>query len=329
MFSKIERAVKIKMCGNNRNFKVERIIRPYGYDLSQAFISFVNNIVEKQKSDVIQVEFYPYLGLIEFLPRDIKRVFIHHEIRYIRDKRMMNNLSPTQSELKILARLKQEEINLLNKYDIIVTLTDIDKAILSNDGVTTRIVSSPAAVNTEVRQYNGWNKNVVFIGGAGHAPNVEGVKWLCDNVFPNIDWERFKDISIAIIGGGWNEDMFYNIPKHNLKVMGFVPDLAAAVYGGILMVPIISGSGMRMKILDGAALSMPIITTSTGVEGLDFMDGESCLIANSGKEFAKGLMKLIRDENLRQQLANNANTVFVEKYSKETLANIRNNIYKI
>lgn len=111
--------------------------------------------------------------------------------------------------------------------------------------------------------------------------------------------------------------------------MGFVPDLAAAVYGGILMVPIISGSGMRMKILDGAALSMPIITTSTGVEGLDFMDGESCLIANSGKEFAKGLMKLIRDENLRQQLANNANTVFVEKYSKETLANIRNNIYKI
>lgn len=109
--------------------------------------------------------------------------------------------------------------------------------------------------------------------------------------------------------------------------MGFVPELSAAAYGGILIVPILSGSGMRMKILDGAALSMPLLTTSVGAEGLLFANGSSCLIADTATEFANALTRLISDDTLRKKLADNASDIFKNNYSKEALANKRNNIY--
>jgi len=327
-FSKIERAFKLKFCSQNRDFQVERILRPYGYDISKRFVSFINKVIKTEKSDIVQVEFYPYLEIINHISKPLKTIFIHHELRYIRNNRMLSGFTLTDKEKKKANQIKEDEIRLLNKYDTVVTLTDIDKDTLSRDGVKSTIISSPAAVNSPVKQYNGWNNNIVFIGGAGHGPNIEGMDWLCKEVFSKLDWNGlFKDISIVIIGGGWNTDIISNIPQKNLKIMGFVPELSAAAYGGILIVPILSGSGMRMKILDGAALSMPLLTTSVGAEGLLFANGSSCLIADTATEFANALTRLISDDTLRKKLADNASDIFKNNYSKEALANKRNNIY--
>ena len=95
-----------------------------------------------------------------------------------------------------------------------------------------------------------------------------------------------------------------------------------------MIVPILTGSGMRMKILEGAALGLPVITTSVGVEGLDFPDKEACLIANSPKEFAQALVNLMRDRVLRKQLATQAQQIFEQKYSKKAQTEKRNNVYK-
>ena len=94
-----------------------------------------------------------------------------------------------------------------------------------------------------------------------------------------------------------------------------------------MLVAILTGSGMRMKILEGAAMCMPIITTSVGVEGLNFKHGESCLIADSAEEFAKAIDRLRNDKNLRQTLAINAQQIYIQNYSISALGKIRNNTY--
>ena len=94
-----------------------------------------------------------------------------------------------------------------------------------------------------------------------------------------------------------------------------------------MIVPILNGSGMRMKILDAAAMNVPFITTSVGVEGLDFKNEESCLVADTPIEFAAALERLVKDEALRRKIANNAFAVFDETYSKLALAKVRDNIY--
>ena len=94
------------------------------------------------------------------------------------------------------------------------------------------------------------------------------------------------------------------------------------------MVPILTGSGMRMKILDAAASCRPIVTTAVGVEGLDFRHEQSCLIADTPADFAHALNSLVNDGAKMKELGTHAQAVFQEKYSVEALAKVRNNIYK-
>jgi glycosyltransferase involved in cell wall biosynthesis len=94
------------------------------------------------------------------------------------------------------------------------------------------------------------------------------MNWMSKYVLPLIDWRnRYKDVSFIVIGTGWTPKMITGIPRNNLKIMGFVENIQSVAYGGIMVVPILSGSGMRMKILEAAAMGMPIVTTSVGKEG--------------------------------------------------------------
>jgi glycosyltransferase involved in cell wall biosynthesis len=94
-----------------------------------------------------------------------------------------------------------------------------------------------------------------------------------------------------------------------------------------MIVPILSGSGMRMKILEAAAMSLPIVTTTVGVEGIDLVDGESCLIADTPDAFANAILRLEHDTALCRGLGEQANRVFRAKYHPSVLAKARNEIY--
>lgn len=326
--SKVERMLKLLLMRNSEKFKVERILRPYGYDLTRRFKSLVLRTIAESAADIVQVEFYPYLHVVDFLPSSVRKVFVHHELRYVRDERMTQPFSLSDAWRAYMKELKRDEIATLDKYDTVITLTETDKDLLRSDGVATRLEVSPAAISTEVADLAPWNGTLSFLGGSGHGPNQEGLEWLMEKVFARIDWSADLDgCSFRIIGKGWNERVVRNIPKERVEMLGFVPKLSTAMQGSALLVPILSGSGMRMKILEGAALGLPIITTTVGVEGLAFENGVSCLIADTPEEFAGSIIRLAKDEALRSSLASNAQRVFIDNYSKEALVEKRNKIY--
>ena len=327
--SKVERAAKLKLMPHSNAFQIERILKPYGYDLSTRFISFLHRTIAESHPDVIQVEFYPMLDIVYSLPKDIPNVFVHHEIRFVRNKRMLGNLKVNNRDIAEFNKLKECEIKALNRFDHVITLTSIDRNILIQEGVTTPVTVSPAAISSDVEPYEEWNDKLTFLGGRGHIPNEEGMQWFLSQVAPLINWKTdFPKVMFHIIGNGWSEANLDNLSSLPVHCHGFVERLAPAVKGSIMIVPILTGSGMRMKILEGAALGLPVITTSVGVEGLDFPDKEACLIANSPKEFAQALVNLMRDRVLRKQLATQAQHIFEQKYSKKALAEKRNNVYK-
>lgn len=330
VISKLRRAFGIKVTPKSNRFKVNRALKPYGYPISKNFVSFVNDVIKENRADIVQMEFYPYLRLINYLPTNIKRVFVHHEIKFVRDIRLTKGLKLTHKDISLMDRLKSDEVSDLNKYDEIVTLTPVDKDILVSIGVKTPILVSSAAINTQIKKYSSWNKTLVFVGGATHTPNVEGLEWFCNEVSPLIDWkEQFRDVVFKVVGNGWNEHHVFGIPNGNVCFTGFVPKLEDAVYGGVMLVPILSGSGMRMKILEGMALGLPIITTSIGKEGIDIVNEESCLISDTPELFAQAIVRIISDEELRRYLATNAQQFFIKNYSKNTLIAKRNKLYEL
>ena len=320
---KMVRALKLKLIPHSERFKVERALKPYGFYFSQDFVTFVNQIARQQEAELIQVDFYPYIHLINYLHGDSKKVFIQHEIRYIRNERLLSTLTLTDKEIALCEQTKQTEIDDMNKYDAVVTVTDIDKDLLKKDGVKTPIYTSPSAVNSPVRPYQEWNGNLSFVGGYSHIPNQEGIEWFIKNVLPLLHTDAFN--SFNIIGGGWSVSNYTTSPK--LAFKGFVEDLADAVSGSIMVVPILTGSGMRMKILEAAALGSPIVTTSVGVEGINLTNGDSCLIADTPEEFAKAIIELINSEELRTRLTKRAQSIYLENYSVKALTDLRDNIY--
>lgn len=320
---KIVRALKLKVCPKSERFIAERALKPYGFYFTKDFMAFVNDTIEKHQADVIQVDFYQYQHIVGYLPNHIRKIFIQHEIRYVRNQRLLAQVHLTPKEKALFEEVKQMEIDDLNRYDQVVSLTDTDKEVMMQDGVKTPIWVSPAAVNTPILPYHEWDGTIVFVGGYSHIPNQEGMEWFISQVLPLINTEAIK--AINVVGGGWSQH--YQQRHEKVHFLGFVDDLQEVLKGAIVIVPILTGSGMRMKILDAAATGRPIITTSVGVEGLDFRHQESCLIADAPKDFANAINNLMADNAKMRELATNAQTLFEEKYSVPALAKVRNKIY--
>lgn len=327
LFSKIKRAFKKTVMPNNERFIVERMLTPYGYSMDWRFVRFFNNVIKEKAADIVQIEFYPYLHFVNKLPAGIRKIFIHHEIRYIRNRRLLADINLKPSEKAYMEQLYRQEIEDLNKYDAVVALTEIDKKELLDNGVEVPLYASPASINSELLEYENWNGKITFLGGYGHTPNQEGFEWLVKSVVPLVDWSKYPNTEIQIVGRGWPQtvESLTNLVK--IKRMGFVKNLTSVAKNSIMIVPILSGSGMRMKILEGAAMGMPIITTAVGVEGIDFEHKKSCMKVNSAEDFAESLMQVMSNQNLRIQLTTEARKKFIEKYSIDATAKIRENIY--
>lgn len=320
LYEKARRAAQLVLMPNSRRFQVERALRPYGVEFSHDFISFVNNTIHDTHSDIIQVEFSPCLHIVNFLPGDIRKIFVQHQIKFVRDERFLQGFELTDKEKKYAKAVKKMEIDDLNKYDDVITLTDTDRRVMQGNGVKVPVHVSPAAVNATLLPFSPWNGRLSFVGGAGHIPNQEGIEWFTREVVPLMK----KQLPLDIVGSGWRKEY----GQGNVHLCGFVDNLADAIAASIMIVPIITGSGMRMKILEAAAMSLPFVTTTVGVEGLDFKDGQSCLVADTAKDFANAIDRLADDPSLCRQLGMEANKIYREKYSREALAKVRDDIYE-
>lgn len=291
-------------------------------------ILFINNIVEQYNIDIVQCEMLQTIPYILTLPNTIKRIFVHHEIGFVREE--LNVAAKTKNPdiyKEELAILRKNEVAILNKFDAIITLSNIDKEKLISAGVIVPIETSLAIVKFEPQKkiISEDYKTLTFVGPSCHNPNVVGIKWFLENC-----WHKLKNIDseykLQIIGN-WEKVFVQEIKRNysNIIFKGFVEDLSSTIQDTIMIVPITVGSGIRMKILEACVNGVPVISTSVGAEGLPLIDGEDCLIANTPENFINSILKM-KDKNLRMQFIHNSMKKIIELYSFDTLKRNRNSI---
>lgn len=323
LFRKIKRGLQTILCPHSTSFLVDRAIRPICIHYSRLLKWFIARLIHKQNIQIVQTEFYPAIGLVRLLPSSVKTVFIQHEISYVKNERYLSSLQLSQKQHLKANQARQYEIDCMNAYDTIVTLTEVDKHILQQDGVATFIYVSPAGIKAQLQEFQPFTHQLCFLGSNQHLPNREGLDWLKDKVFPLIS----DTLTCNIIGAGWTQ--YAAVKNVSIHSCGFVESISQFMSGSIMVVPILSGSGMRMKILEAAAASVPFITTSIGVEGLNFKHNHSCLIADTPEEFAQAIHALVNDETLQRRLAGAAHNIYLSQYTTNALAQKRNIIYNI
>jgi polysaccharide biosynthesis protein PslH len=160
-------------------------------------------------------------------------------------------------------------------------------------------------------------QRAVFVASFAYAPNFNGLRFLLEQVFPRV-WAELPDARLALAGGGLSEPPSAD-PR--VEAMGFVSDLGAA-YGGArcAVVPLLQGGGTPLKFIEALAYGLPVIATPRAAAGLDVQDGENCLLAESGEEFAAALVRVLRDG--APELALRGRKLAAERYSVEALSRL-------
>jgi polysaccharide biosynthesis protein PslH len=223
-------------------------------------------------------------------------------------------------------QIKKYEGRIVSEFEYTLAVTDIDRELLLDAAQTIkgpavaaeRIITIPIAVDTMqlqavARQSDTFN--IVTIGTLHYQPNADGIRWFINEVFPLIRTE-LPAVSLTIIGKNPPADIARLATiDQNVNVTGYVEDLVPYLEKASLMVvPVRTGGGMRVRILEAFSRAIPVVTTTTGLEGIDARPGEDVLVADQPDLFAKEVIRLATDPNLQAALSTNGRRLAETKY---------------
>lgn len=266
--------------------------------VSETYRAKLIELLTSTDYDIVQLEtlyLAPYIDTIRQYSK-AKVVMRSHNVEHEIWKRITNNtkLGPKKLYLQLLtSRLKNFELEQLNQYDLLVAITARDLAFFEQLGSQVPSHVTPIGLDLQDYEYQPSipknNPSFCFIGSLDWMPNTEGMEWVLEKVWPKV-LKQQPQAQLHIAGRNtptsWLEKTWPNVTIH-----GEVPCARAFIQAhDVLLVPLFSGSGMRVKILEGMALGKAVVSTSLGLEGIAAADGKEVLIANTVEEFTKALV---------------------------------------
>jgi hypothetical protein len=305
------------------------LFRSKGFVLPVRFIKHLKQTIATENFDFVQLEFHQLISLAKYIPKGIKKIFIHHELRYVREERELNLYSFQSNFLKrAFESNKKYELDSLKKFDLICTLSDTDLLELERYIASPNIYSSPIPVSLSKHDVSfKYDQKLVFLGGGDHFPNKEGFEWFLDQCWPGLK-SVHPELKLCVVGKWTTTDVTkYTAQSSDIQFLGFVDVLSDVLLNGIVIVPIRIGSGVRIKIIDSVNIGAPFVSTSIGVEGLNFKHDLDCLIGDTATEFSSQITKIIEKKDLGEFLAKNAKKTLLEEYDYDFLIDKRQHMY--
>ncbi len=257
------------------------------------FSKRIKETLENIQPDVVQLEtlfLAPYVELIRN-HSTAKIVMRAHNVEHEIWSRITENTSSVlkKNYLAYLTRkLKRFEVQHLNKYDLLVPITKRDLKTFQRLGFQGHQQVIPIGIDHDRYQPATISMDqplsISFIGSLDWMPNLEGMNWFIKNPWPKIR-TAFPELTLHLAGRN-TPDHLYKLAPQKVTVHGEVPDAQVFInQHPIMIVPLLSGSGMRVKILEGMALGRVVITTSIGLEGIEAEHKKEVLIADTTEEW--------------------------------------------
>lgn len=278
------------------------------------------SLLQNNEYDVVQLEtlyLAPYIDVIKQYSNAIITMRAHN-VEFEIWERITSNTKflPKRWYLQYLTRkLKRYELEHLNKYDYLVAVSERDLKKFKTLGYKDGAMSSP--IGLDMKNYATINSrksidDICFIGALDWIPNMEGLMWFIENVWPELN-RNYPDLKFHIAGRN-TPDSLKNLNLPNLVVHGEVADAIEFVDKfSMMIVPLFSGSGMRVKILEGMALGKVVITTTLGKEGIHAENDVHLLVADNPEEFINQISGVLTGQKDKAQIGKSARS-FVEGY---------------
>jgi polysaccharide biosynthesis protein PslH len=210
--------------------------------------------------------------------------------------------------------------------------SDVDRDNLRQLAPTVRILTIPNGVDLSYfapRNTDANPHSTIFVGSLDYAPCDIAVQFFIRDIFPKIQSE-FADASFCAVGANPST----RVQKLSSSVLGItltgrVPDTRPYLaQSQVCVVPLKSGSGTRLKILEAMASGVPVVSTAIGAEGLEVCDGRDILIADTTEAFAVAVLRLMRDAKLAARISENALSLVRSRYSWDSILNNLLSLYE-
>lgn len=297
------------------------------------FVSFnyrkaLIEMLQQNEFDIVQLEglyLAPYIDTIRQFSK-AKIVIRQHNVEFrIWERLTAQAKNPLKKwYLSLLTkRLKRYETACIHQYDLMLPISLSDQALLQTLAPDASMFLHPFGIDVERYQAA---ENAVepislyHIGAMDWLPNRESVDWLLEKVMPLVN-ELLPSTQLHLAGRNMPEN-YVSQQWKNVVVHGEVPDAKAFESDKhILLVPLLSGGGVRIKIFQAMAMGKAVVTTTIGVEGIDAANGKHLLIADTPEAFAECIVKLVKNTEYLNKLGNAARTLILEKYNSKQLIN--------
>ncbi|MBL0049102.1 MAG: glycosyltransferase [Bacteroidetes bacterium] len=286
----------------------------------------LKELLAQNKYDVIQLEGFflsKYIPTIRSNSNALISMRAHNVEFLIWERMAAATASPLKKwYLNLLAkRLKKEELDILNKADCIIPISEVDQQSFKQLGAIVPMHVSTGGVDETLleKQLPVSNELSLFhLAAMNWQPNVQAATWFLEKIWPLIH-PKFPDLTLYLAG----KDMpasFFQMQSNQIKVLGSVTDAHAFMNAkNIMIVPLLSGSGMRIKIVEGLALGKVIISTSIGAEGIACEDKKNILIADTAHDFAAAIELALKDKALCATLSKNAKELVKHTYTNSSI----------
>ncbi|MCZ8081339.1 MAG: glycosyltransferase [Rhodobacteraceae bacterium] len=235
---------------------------------------------------------------------DARMIFHSPDLHFLREGRAAELGGKLRDELAV-ARIKARETALMRAADHVVLVSPAEIPFVSDIVPRSKISVFPALYSPIIQSPAGYaaRRDIFFLGGFKHPPNVDSVKSFVENVWPAVH-AQLPDVEFHIIGAEAPEDVVALGAQPGVRFIGYVPDLAPVLSGyRISVAPLLYGAGIKGKLGAAMGAGVPSVTTTIGAEGMSIVDGVHALVCDAPDAFAEAITRLYSDEALWLRIA--------------------------
>ncbi len=291
----------------------------------------IDRVAAAQQVDVVQIE--STLLSIFRLPKDALVIVDEHNIDYeYYDRMRENERSPLRRAFYRLEQLRfrRFEQRCWREVDGCVMTSEREAAEVRQVAPETPAIGVPNGVDVDYfhpSEEPVEPRTIVFNGTLDYRPNLDGAAFLVEQILPRLR-ERHPDVRVILVGRGSKADL-ENFSAPGVEVTGEVPDVRPYLAGAaVVAVPIRTGSGTRLKVVEGLAMGKPMVSTTLGCEGVDVRHEEHLLIADTAEAFAESLARLLDDPDYGEALGRAGRRKMVDEYSWAYAGELLESLYR-
>ncbi|MDF2858573.1 MAG: putative glycosyltransferase [Neobacillus sp.] len=293
---------------------------PEIHGFQTVFYTYTKNILQKRLYEedydfiIVTPQVNPVFVSGLEIPHRCKRIFATYDVEKVR----YHQLAKTKKTFleKLLFKIETHkackyEYDVVKQVDGIIAVSELDRELFIRDyqvaqervlcienGVDTEYISS--FVSNDIP---GRGHNLVYVGNMGYPPNKQAVEYFINQIFPRV-LENIPDSCFWIVGANVGDDLKRLHNGKTIVVTGEVLDVREYWnMADVVCVPLLTGSGTKLKILEALASEKVIVTTSIGAEGLAMKDGEHLLIRDDPQQFAQAVITCLNNKDYAQSLA--------------------------